>query len=218
MSFLTETYKKRLQELSGIKPHILHEGVYGQHLVVVDVQPEYEQYFGDLGERLSQFINENYSNISQITFLYNGADTLGMISEPEYRSWWYEQGLEENIAYRAHMYDKGYAFFRYCMDYDIDDNSTSNLVKYMISKNVNDSRELDEEFWQGFIDQYGNEDIRELIEFSDDAINIPDLMYELQGYNNIVLCGGGVDECLREVEIALNAMDKTYTILDRFTY
>jgi hypothetical protein len=33
-----------------------------------------------------------------------------------------------------------------------------------------------------------------------------------------VLCGGGINECLKEVEIALDALNKTYTTFDRFTY
>jgi hypothetical protein len=100
----------------------------------------------------------------------------------------------------------------------MDDESTTNLVRYMISQDVNDSRDLDEEFWDGFIQTYGNEDIRELVEFSDDAIKIPDLMEELQGYGNIVICGGGVNECLKEVEIALDALGKPYSKLDQFVY
>jgi hypothetical protein len=37
-------------------------------------------------------------------------------------------------------------------------------------------------------------------------------------YNSIILLGGGVTECLKEVEIALNALDKDYEIYDNFTY
>lgn len=197
---------------------VLKEDVSGKHLVVVDVQPEYQDYIGGMTHSLIEYINENYQSMSNLTFLYNGADTLGMIDEHEYKMWWLQNGLDEDILYEANFYDKGYAFFRYCMDEGIDDEQISNLVKYMIEKGVNDSRELDEEFWNEFVQRFGNEDIRELIEFSDDCISIPDLMDELSNYNNIVLCGGGINECLKEVEIALDALDKPYQTFSKFTY
>lgn len=198
--------------------NILKEDVSGKHLVVVDIQPEYQNIFRNMGAELAEYINENYHSLTDLTFLYNGEDTLGMISEYEYKDWWLEQGLDENILSSATFYDKGYAFFRFCMDEGIDDDQTINLIKYMVEKDVNDSRDLDEEFWDEFVSRFGSEDIRELIEFSGDAINIPELMDELRGYNNIVLCGGGINECLKEVEIALDALDKKYYTFSRFTF
>ena len=197
---------------------IIKEDVSGKHLVVVDIQPEYQNIFRNMGAELAEYINENYHSLTDLTFLYNGEDTLGMISEYEYKDWWLEQGLDENILSSATFYDKGYAFFRFCMDEGIDDDQTINLIKYMVEKDINDSRDLDEEFWDEFVSRFGSEDIRELIEFSGDAINIPDLMDEISSYNNIVLCGGGVNECLKEVEIALDALDKPYHTFSRFTF
>jgi hypothetical protein len=37
-------------------------------------------------------------------------------------------------------------------------------------------------------------------------------------YRGIVVCGGGVNECLKEVEIALQALDKPYNVLTQYTY
>jgi hypothetical protein len=193
--------------------------VSGKHLVVVDIQPEYASYFG--GSFLREFINflnENYETLAALTFLYNGADTLGMISENDYKFWWIENGLDENIIDSVTFYDKGYAFFRYCMDEGIDEEQIVNLVKYMVEKDVNDSRELDEDFWNEFVDRFGNQDIRDLLETSDDMINIPDLMDFLRNYRGIILCGGGINECLKEVEIALQALNKPFNVLTKFTY
>lgn len=195
----------------------INESVSGKHLVIVDVQPEYQDWFGNLAENLVEFINENSPNIDRISFLFNGPD-LGMIELNEYQNWWYELGLDEEIAFNGDYYDKGYAFFRYCMDNNIDDEQISNLVRFMMEKDINDSRELESEFWDEYIEKYGDEDIRELVEFSDDCISIPDLMEELKSYGNIVLCGGGINECLKEVEIALNALNKPYNTLSHFTY
>jgi hypothetical protein len=196
----------------------LTDGVTGKHLVVVDIQPEYRDGFDNMGMELAQFINENIGHLNRLTFLYNGADTLGMIELGEYQNWWYDQGLDEDIAFNAEYYDKGYAFFRYCMDEGIDEEQIIHLIKHMMDNDVNDSRDLEVEFWNSFIERYGAEDIRELVEFSDDCVNIPDLMDELRNYGNILICGGAINECLKEVEIALNALGKPYSKLDEYTY
>lgn len=200
-----------------LRESLLNEMAEGKHLVVVDIQPEYQNAFGYMAEELAEYINENIDKISNLTFLYNG-ESLGMISESDYRYWWLEQGLEEDIVFNAHMYDKGYAFFRYCMDSGIGEDDIANFVKFMLTNDIHDSRDMTEEFWVEYVKEYGDNDLKDLMEFSDDAIHIPDLMEELSNYENIILTGGGVNECLKEVEIALKAMDKPYQIWDEFTY
>jgi hypothetical protein len=88
----------------------------------------------------------------------------------------------------------------------------------MYKNDINDSRDLDSDFWDSFVDNYGDENIRELIENADDCISVPDLMEYLNRFNNIVLVGGGINECLKEVEIALDALDKNYQTWGKFTY
>jgi len=201
----------RINELSG------NNMVSGKHLVVVDIQPEYEQWFGNILPEFVDFLNENYETLNRLTFLYNG-DSLGMVSESDYKNWWFDNGLSEDVINYAIFYDKGYAFFRYCIDKNIDEETIVNLIKYMIEKDVFDTRELDKEFWDEYVERYGSEHIRELLEFAGDSINIPELMDELRNYNGIVLCGGGINECLKEVEIALHALDKPFNILTKYTY
>lgn len=201
-----------------VREGLIVERAEGRHLIVVDVQPEYSSAFGRMGMELFSYINENRSKLAGLTFLYNGADTLGMISEGDYRMWLTEEGLDEDIAYEVTMYDKGYAFFRYCIDNGIEHDSIVRLVKYMYENGVNDSRDLDEDFWNGYIGEYGDEDMRELLEYADDCIHVPDLMDFLSRLNNVVLVGGGVNECLREVEIAMDALGKSFETWDRFTY
>lgn len=105
------------------------------------------------------------------------------------------------------------------MDEGIDDDKIVDLIKYMINHNINDSREIDKNMWNKFINEYGYSDVRDLLEVADDMINIPDLMEYLQRFKSrTVLCGGGVNECFKEVEIALMALDKDYNVLTKFTY
>jgi hypothetical protein len=67
-------------------------------------------------------------------------------------------------------------------------------------------------------DDYSTGVLRDLLENASDMINIPDLMDFLKNYSNIVLTGGGIDECLKEVEIALMSLDKNYNVLSEFVY
>lgn len=188
----------------------------GKTIINVDIQPEYESGFKYFTSDWIDFLNNNYEN-NKIVFLYNGPE-LGMITESEYINWLFEQGIDEDVITNSTFFDKGYAYFRFCMDEGIDEDQIVNLIKFMIENNINDSREMDEDFWREFIELYGNEDIKELMEFSDDCIWIPDVMDFLKKYNNIVLTGGGINECLREVEIGLLALDKPYRILNKYTY
>jgi hypothetical protein len=197
---------------------LITENAVGRHLIVVDVQPEYAPWMHGMQSELFEYINTHIDELSDLTFLYNGEDTMGMVSEHEYIDWLVENGLDEDIAYGARLYDKGYAFFRSCMDRGGDDEELVNLVKFMRDNDINDSRELDKKFWKAFVKQYGSKNIRELMEDSEDCINIPDLMDFLNSYNNVVLVGGGINECLKEVELAMDALDKNYDTWHKFTY
>ena len=75
--------------------------------------------------------------------------------------------------------------------------------------------------WNDFVATTGadDSDVRELMEHSDDMIHIPEVMDFLKNYGGrIVVTGGGINECLKEVEIALMALRKPYNVLTQFTY
>jgi len=212
---LNERNVGRRKKLQTINEEIFQ----GKTLISVDIQPEYEKWITfNLGDWV-EFINSNAEN-NRIVFLYNGAETLAMVDENEYRYWLFDLGIEEDVLDHAKFYDKGYAFFRYCMDSNIDVDNIVDLVQYMINNNINDSREIDEDMWNDYIQttEHDQEDVRELLENADDMINVPDLMDFLKYFSNIVVFGGGINECLKEVEIALLALNKNYDILNQYTY
>lgn len=187
-------------------------------IISVDIQPEYESGITFIEDWI-EFLNNNYDS-NRIILLYNGHDTLGMISEQDYQMWLMEYGLDEQALYHIEFYDKGYAFFRNCMGYGIEHDQIVELVRYMISNGINDSRDIEAHNWDKFVEQSGisTSEIREYLEDNEDMIYIPDLMDYLEQFNNIVLMGGGIDECLAEVEIALDALGKGYSTYDRFIY
>jgi hypothetical protein len=214
-SLLREQQRNKLLEDSGINI------VQNANLLSIDIQPEYENGFGFVLGDYIRFLNKNIDTMNSLTFLYNGKDTVGNMDKNEYSFWLYENGLKESILDYAKFYDKGYAFFRSCMDDGHDEQEIVNLVKYMIKHDINDSRDINEEMWNGFMAEYGynSSDVRDFLEPAQDCINIPDLMDYLQKFSGkIVICGGGINECFKEVEIALSALGKNYNVLTKFTY
>jgi len=198
---------------------LLFENYKNKTIINIDIQSEYEKSIGFSLSEWVKFLNKaNNDNI--IVFLYNGKDTVGDISKDEYMWWLEDLGLKRTVIEQAIFYDKGYAFFRYCMDFGLEEDAIVDFVKFMIKHNINDSRDLDEEMWNTFMEEtnYTRNDVRDLMEISDDCIYIPDLMNVLKKYNNIVITGGGITECLKEVEIALLALNKPYEIMEKFTY
>lgn len=192
----------------------------GSTIISVDIQPEYKNNISFDLFRFANYINTAYENNNLIIFLYNGEDTLGMISESEYMFWLEEIGVDMDVIDNSIFYDKGYTFFRYCIDSNIEDDDIALLVKYMYENNINDSRDIN---WKTLVDDYIEKDynykeIKELLEYSDDIISIPELMGFLENYNNITLIGGSQYQCLKEVEIALEALNKNYELDIRFVF
>jgi hypothetical protein len=223
MSNLIHTIKKVIIEENNYSKRnarkLFENKFSGKSIINVDIQPEYQNYISFNLKNWVNFINQNAIN-NNIVFLYNGKDTLGMIDEYSFKDWLIKLGVDEDVIYNATFYDKGYAFFRYCMDNSIDEDNIADLVKYMVNHNINDSRDIDNEMWRNFMSEtnLNQDDVKELLENADDCISIPDLMDFIKRFNNIVLLGGGINECLKEVEIALLALDKPYNTLSEFTY
>jgi hypothetical protein len=198
---------------------ITESKVENKNIINVDIQPEYDDGFVHFLSKWVKFINKS-SKANNIVFLYNGNFSGFEITEEEYKDWLVECGIKERVIESAMFYDKGYAFFRTCMDEGIDEQSIVDLVRYMIDHDIVDSRDIDTDMWDDFMEETGHntEDVRDLLEPAQEMINIPELMNFLKRYRDIVLTGGGITACLKEVEIALMALGKKYEILDEYTY
>lgn len=213
---INQCSRKKLHESKIIKESF----ITGKTFINVDIQPIYEHaFYFNLGE-WCEFNNELIEN-NEVVFFYNGSETVGTITEQEYKWWIYENGGSEDLIYNAHFYDKGYAFFRSCMDKSIYEEDIVHLIKYMLTNNIYDARDMDDEHWKDFISNYDieeSEEIQEILRDTEEFFAIPELMEEIKRYNNVVLTGGGISECLKEVELAFRALDKPYKIYEDYTF
>ena len=186
-------------------------------LVVVDVQPEYESNTRfDIGDML-RTAAEDYS---RVLFLFNGEDTLGMISESALKNFYfekldYDEEAFEDLLSKSTFFDKGYGFFRDVMDSSVcfDRASIVKIVKYMIDNDIRDIRDLEEED----IESIGVSEL--LIEDLEDyGFWIPELEEVLPQWSGSDLAGGARNECMAEVEILGAAQGLSFNHVDRFIY
>ena len=197
---------------------LLLEETKNRSLVIVDVQPEYDDHLGfDVGELLLNAL-ENYS---KILVLWNGPD-LSMSSRDDLVGYYYQsflgaggsdEGFEELLG-KCTFYDKGYGFFRDLMDHPcFDEDTVVSIVEYMVSKDIRDIRELTEED----IEQIGIDDLL-FEDLESYGFYVPDLKDVLPRWSGSDICGGSVDECLAEVEILARALGLRFKRLSKFTY
>ena len=116
-------------------------------LVVVDIQPEYQDGFRFDMYDFTRFVNE--CDCDRVLVLFNGEFTLGMISEEDLKFWYQGKGDEDSL-FTADYHDKGYAFFRSCMDHGFADEVhvekinqwQADLLRYMASSHPEIAKEI----------------------------------------------------------------------------
>jgi len=185
-----------------------------ENLIIVDVQPAYRKF---IDFNVSEFVNWiNNSSFDEIFCLYNGPE-LGY-DDDEYRiiHWYYEWGLDRDINFR--FFEKSYGWFREFME-DVDDETIVDIGRYMIEHEIWDSRHFklsDVKILKdkGISTRYlGSEDrtmyIPELKDY---------LSNNIYSDEKITICGGGVEECFKEVTLLLQMMDYNYNEKIKFIY
>jgi len=183
-------------------------------VIIVDVQPMYMNAVGFSLDEFSDFILQN----RRILYFYNGPDTVGDDTKEDIIEMFWEHTESEEIIEKLNSddilwIDKGYGFFRTWMDNGADEGFIQKAIIYMVNRGVNDSRDIDPEEWEtAFPDDFQEE-------FIDDPLYMPDIsLGELKTWSGSYLTGGGATECLREVQILMNAFNMGYTLVRKFIY
>ncbi len=180
-----------------------------RNVICCDIQPMYESSINfDLNE-FSEFLDQH----NNILYFYNGPETVGSDSEQDITMWLYDNGLNEDKFNDIKFIDKGYGFFRPWMDQGVDDRTMIQSIRYMALKKAWDSRDIDEEEW---LEKF--EDLDGI--YFDDAIGFPSELQinKLKQWSGSLICGGGINECLKEVQLLMNAFNIKYTEVKKFMY
>lgn len=206
-----------MSKFENVIKHVISEAVSAVH-ISVDVQ---QDYIDHIPFDIREYYQWMYDNFSSVIVYVNGEE-LGFPSKDEHTYWLLEQGfLEESMLHKFDFREKGYAFFRSCIDGGYEE-CLVEVIQYMRNNDVTDSRDLTEEQMVEIRNEHG-EQCSQIIEFltdGSDPIYIPDLMNELSNDNLtlVSVSGGGDNECLEEVRLALSALNVKHTDVRRWVY
>lgn len=202
---------------------ILFEASRNRPVIVVDVQPAYHEYSTIDMPELCEFLAKQQSKI----LMFVNADETGMTEdnvEHDIFPFWeehfedagydfYEDGLNKMT-----FYDKGYGHFRAWMDEGVPESVIIKTIRLMYQQKVTDSRELfDGEDSDDYVEQMEALGVDESM--LDDPLTVEwTSVGQLKEYDGCYIMGGGRDECLREVELLMNAFNIKYKRIEKFVY
>jgi hypothetical protein len=207
---------------------IITEGL-NYPVIVVDVQPAYAKYGPQVCQKIVQFVNKQTGPV--LMFVNAERDGLTDDTVDEVAYWWEKTaGLEydeENDDYvsninwnRFQIVDKGYGYFRQWMDHRVQPKFIIQLIRYMYQRGLNDIRDdLDGVYEYMTKNPVGGQivDWQDWMEEEPFVINWASIA-QLKRFNGAYLVGGGRDECLREVELLMNAFNIKYKRIDSLVY
>lgn len=183
-------------------------------VIVVDVQPMYENWIKFDLDAFSNFLLKN----RRILFFYNGPMTVGEDTKETIIEWLYEHAESEELYNKLMSddtiwIDKGYGFFRSWMDEGVDAGFLQKAVRFMMEQGVYDSRDIENDEWE---ERFPEDFTDNLIH---DSINLPDISIgDLKTWSGSYITGGGSQECLKEVQILMNAFNIKYTEVADFIF
>jgi hypothetical protein len=191
-------------------------------IICVDVQPEYSgMNDGDEDPVFIDIVDFVLSQKCPVLMFVNAEDTgVSTDTVEDIQLYWENTAADLNKEIdweRFEIIDKGYGYLRAWMDYGpISDNTVIRTIREMYQQKVNDSRMLfdgDAEKFAAFI---GDEFDEFMI---DDAIMIKWVnVSKLKQYEGSIMVGGGRSECLREIELIMNAFNIRYKRANELVY
>lgn len=225
---------------------ILTEGK-NHPIIVVDVQPEYSGINdGDENAVFPEIINFVNNQTGPVLMFVNAEDTgitgdtingvkqywedtiRGDVDEPEYDddyADWFNGDSEEQEDQidwnRFTIVDKGYGYLRSWQDIGMPEAIIIRVIREMYQQKVYDSRELfdgdESETYRADMEQLMGD---QWVDYSlGDNISVGWASIKmLKEFNGAYIVGGGRNECLREVELLMNAFNIKYKRIDSLVY
>lgn len=218
---------------------LLNEGK-NTPVICVDVQPEYSgMNDGDESAVFPQIINFVNNQTGPVLMFVNAEDQ-GLTGDTveDIKQYWndtvcpedgyaYDEETDEYVEKkdcpsinwsRFTVVDKGYGYFRAWMDHGIEPSTIIATIRELYQQKKSDTRELTfPKFGKRTAAQTA---IKHTIDEMDDdplIINWTSVA-QLKRFSGAYIVGGGRNECLREVELLMNAFNIKYKRIDRLVY
>lgn len=194
----------------------LDEGA-NTNCIVVDVQPEYTG-LNDGNElpwidELMEFLNKQ----GNILMFVNAEETgLTFDTIDDVKVYWEDSGFDPRKWQQTEIVDKGYGYLRAWMDEGVQPNVIIKVIRELYQQGVNDTRDL----YGGDVEQLAAA-LGEAWEdwMADDPLIVEwTSLAQLKRFSGSLIMGGGRDECLREVELLMNAFNIKYRRVEDFVY
>jgi len=202
--------------------------------IVVDVQPQYCQHehpfmqtnYQTICEKIISFINKQTGPV----LMFVNAEDSGLTNDTisSIKQSWEEIVRELSGDYedeypinwdRFEIVDKGYGYLRSWMDRGVPNNIIIATIRELYAQKKSDSREL---VFAGNIKHRSpiQSEIQNTIEEMDGDPLIVNWISvgQLRKFNGAYIMGGGRNECLREVELLMNAFNIKYKRIESLVY
>jgi hypothetical protein len=189
-------------------------------VIVVDVQPEYCGINdGDESPVCVDIINFVTKQTGPVLMFVN-AEEHGLTGDTvkDVMAYWEDSGFPHRDWGRVQIVDKGYGYFRSWMDHGIEPSTIIATIRELYQQKKSDTREL----------EFGNSSKRTpaqslvmgaIEEMNDDPLIVNWIsVAQLKRFNGAYIVGGGRNECLREVELLMNAFNIKYKRIDSLVY
>ena len=181
-------------------------------LLLVDLQPAYLGRDGcGLMKRVFEHINSLPPDTPLIAMYVH--EELSSDFLEDVQAFWLRHGASDELIERICWVEKDYAFLRGWMDNGIDDETIVTVLQRMQHLRKTDSRDLAKELLDELAPSRPKYDPLIMSEYVFDAVR--DMRHTAARWYT---CGGGLDACLKEVELVLEAEKLDYSQLSHLTY
>lgn len=206
---------------------IINEG-RSQPCIVVDLQPEYcGIYDGNENPICADVINFVANQTGPVLMFLN-AEISGLTGDSvaSVKEYWEDTVREQTGDYenlqpinwnRFKIIDKGYGYFRSWMDQNVSPSAIIKVIRALYQYKKSDSREL-EEIDPDLLKNLVGSEYETWMSSDPIYVQFPISPAEIKLFNNAYIMGGGRNECLREVELLMNAFNIKYKRIDSLVY
>lgn len=181
-------------------------------LVVVDVQPAYQDACEDIIYEVIEKINKSEQ---PVVFFFVGRE-LDCDTKSDVIGYLLEHGIEENRIDGIRFIEKDYGFFRTWMDSGVPHDIILKTIRHMNKEKINDTRDFSEEDWEKTVGYKYAKPV-----YTEEFFGLPNFnqkMFKENFINNFELIGGGRYECLLEIDFFLKGLNKDTYINESLCY